>query len=137
MRVVDAAVDDGDANALAASAEIMRRVGADVRHGLGEIQAVVGHADHAHDRGVASELRQIRGVDAQYHRIGGQLHGSYDFRIRRRRENAIDHYGLLSQHLFAAAGFARACNGLADETHEHIDATCGAREARMQNAASR
>jgi hypothetical protein len=134
--VVDAAVDDGDTNALAARAEIMRRLGADVRHGLGKVQAVVGHADHARDRGVTSELRQIGGVDAQHHRIGGQLHGSHDFRIRRRRENAIDHDCLLSQHLFAAAGFARACNRLADETHEYIDATFRALEARMQNAAS-
>ena len=38
MRVVDAAVDDCDTNALAARAEIVRGLGADVRHGLGEIQ---------------------------------------------------------------------------------------------------
>ena len=39
VRVVDAAVDDGDANALAARAERLRGVGADVRHGFGEILA--------------------------------------------------------------------------------------------------
>ena len=101
----------------------MRGVGADVRHGLGEIVAVVGHADHARDRGVTRELRQIGGVDAQHHRIGGQLHRSHDFRVRRRREDAIDDRCLFGQHLFARARFIRAGDGLADETHEHVDAT--------------
>ena len=42
VRVVDAAVDDGDADALAGRAERVRGGGADVRHGFEQILRVVG-----------------------------------------------------------------------------------------------
>ena len=47
VRVVDAAVDHRDANALAGGAERVRGGRADVRHGLREIVRIVGDADHA------------------------------------------------------------------------------------------
>jgi len=60
--VVDAAVEDGDLDAVARHAVRLDVGGTDVRHGLGEVELVGADRRDALHRGVAGQLRQDGGV---------------------------------------------------------------------------
>ncbi len=88
MRVVDATVDDCDANTVAARAQSVRGRGADVGYGFREIDLVVGNADHARDRRVRGKRGQIGRVDVEYDRVQRELQRGDDFVARSERQRA-------------------------------------------------
>ena len=82
--VVDAAVDDADADALAGHAGVLDRLGADVRHGLVEGLLVVDDRADRDDVRIGRELRDLGGVDPERRR-GSWPAGSHPGRGPSRR----------------------------------------------------
>ena len=133
VRVVDAAVDDGDAHAPAIRAECMCGCGADVRNRVGQIDAVVRHTDHARDRRIARDLRQIGRVHVQHHGVEHQLHRGTNLGTGRNCQDATDDGGLFGGHVRAAARIPGSRNRMAAEAHQHVVPAGESREARMQH----
>ena len=120
MGVVDAAVDDRDANSGALGAKRMRGAPADVRHSLRQILLVVSHADDPGDGRVARQRWQIGRIDIQDHGIERERNVATTSVRGSRAQRAIDECRLFGQQFVVGdrtAGFRRR---LCRETYQYL-----------------